>query len=203
LSFASVYESTRWDNEEMESLGKVTFVDAVRLGFTRATDFAGRSSRAEFWYWILFLFILRLLTTTVDAFIYPEDIFLSTGSADLGAVASEMATLLQHSLWSSTMLVELLLLLPLVALTVRRFRDAGWSTQLAKMLFVANYGGLAVGFFTATTLLSNVTVGGTSALQQSDSLAAFVGLLAFGLIQLGCIVVVTIGAAQPSRPLPS
>jgi hypothetical protein len=71
------------------------------------------------------------------------------------------------------------------------------------MLFVANYGGLAVGFFTATTLLSNVTVGGTSALQQSDSLAAFVGLLAFGLIQLGCIVVVSIGAAQPSRPLPS
>jgi uncharacterized membrane protein YhaH (DUF805 family) len=187
----------------MESLGKVTFVDAVRLGFTRATDFAGRSSRAEFWYWILFLFILRLLTTTVDAFIYPEDIFLSTGSADLAAVASEMATLLQHSLWSSTMLVELLLLLPLVALTVRRFRDAGWSTQLAKMLFVANYGGLAVGFFTATTLLSNVTVGGTNALQQSDSLAAFAGLLAFGLIQLVCLVVVTIGAAQPSRPLPN
>ena len=187
----------------MESLGKVTFVDAVRLGFTRATDFAGRSSRAEFWYWILFLFILRLLTTTVDAFMYPEDIFLSTGSADLGAVASEMATLLQHSLWSSTMLVELLLLLPLVALTVRRFRDAGWSTQLAKMLFVANYGGLAIGFFTATTLLSNVTVGGTNALQQSDSLAAFAGLLAFGLIQLVCLVVVTIGAAQPSRPLPN
>jgi uncharacterized membrane protein YhaH (DUF805 family) len=187
----------------MESLGKVTFVDAVRLGFARATDFSGTSQRAEFWYWILFLFILRLVTTTVDAFIYPEDISLNTGSTDLAAVASEMATLLQHSLWSSTMLVEVLLLLPLIALTVRRFRDAGWSTRLAKMLFVANYGGLAVGYLTATTLLSNVTVGGTSALEQTDSLAAFAGLLAFGLIQLVCLIVVTIGAAQPTRPLPN
>jgi uncharacterized membrane protein YhaH (DUF805 family) len=184
----------------MELPGKITFVDAVRLGFTRTTDFAGRSSRPEFWYWVLFLFIIRLVTTTADAFIYPEDISLNTGSTELEAVASEMATLLQHSLWSTTMLVELLLLLPLVALTVRRFRDAGWSTRLAATLFVANYGGLAVGFVTATTLLSKVTVGGANALAESDSLAAFAGLLAYGLIQLVCLVVVTIGAAQPSQP---
>lgn len=184
----------------MEQAGKITFVDAVRLGFTKATDFGGRSTRPEFWYWVLFLFILRLVTTTVDAFIYPEDISLNTGSTDLAAVASEMATLLQHSLWSTTMLVELLLLFPLISLTIRRFRDAGWSTRLATTLFVANYGGLAVGFVTATTLLSNLTVGGTNALAQTDSLAAFAGLLAFGLIQFVCLILVTIGAAQPTQP---
>lgn len=183
----------------MSNSGTITFVDAVRMGFSRATDFRGTSTRPEFWYWVLFTFIIRLVTTTVDAFIYPEDLELNTGSDDLGIVAGELATTLQHSLWSSTMAAELLLLLPLVALSVRRFRDAGWSPNLAIALFAVNYGGLAVGYVTATALLSNVTVGGTAAIQNSESIAAFLGLLAFALLQLACLIVLAIGAAQKSR----
>jgi uncharacterized membrane protein YhaH (DUF805 family) len=93
----------------------------------------------------------------------------------------------------------LLLLVPLIALSVRRFRDAGWSPNLAIALFAVNYGGLAVGYVTATALLSDVTVGGTAAIQTTESIAAFLGLLAFALLQLACLVVLAIGGAQKSR----
>jgi uncharacterized membrane protein YhaH (DUF805 family) len=183
----------------MDPSAKVTFVDAVRMGFSRATDFTGRSTRSEFWYWVLFLFIIRLVTTTLDAFVYPDDLTLNSGSTDLAVVASELATTLQHSLWSSTMAVELLLLLPLVALSIRRFRDAGWSTRLAAGLFALNYGGIAVGYLIASSLLADLTVGGVGAIQDVESIAAFFGLFAFVLIQATCLVVLAIGGLQRSR----
>jgi uncharacterized membrane protein YhaH (DUF805 family) len=177
----------------------MTFVDAIASGFKNYAKFKGQATRSEFWYWVLFLFIIRLVTTTLDAFIYPNDLTLNTGSTDLAVVASELATTLQHSLWSSTMAVELLLLLPLVALSIRRFRDAGWSTRLAAGLFALNYGGIAVGYLIASSLLADLTVGGVGAIQDIESIAAFFGLFAFALLQLTCLVVLAIGGLQRSR----
>jgi uncharacterized membrane protein YhaH (DUF805 family) len=97
------------------------------------------------------------------------------------------------------MAVELLLLLPLVALSIRRFRDAGWSTRLAAGLFALNYGGIAVGYLIASSLLADLTVGGVGAIQDIESIAAFFGLFAFVLIQATCLVVLAIGGLQRSR----
>jgi uncharacterized membrane protein YhaH (DUF805 family) len=33
----------------------IGFVDAIKLGFARYADFTGRSSRAEFWWWVFSL----------------------------------------------------------------------------------------------------------------------------------------------------
>lgn len=32
----------------------MTFIDAVKTGFTKYADFSGRASRPEFWWWLLF-----------------------------------------------------------------------------------------------------------------------------------------------------
>ena len=44
----------------------VSFTDAIRLGFQRHFDFDGRSTRAEYWWWLLFLVLVDLLLGQVD-----------------------------------------------------------------------------------------------------------------------------------------
>ena len=35
----------------------MTFIDAIKICFTKYADFAGCASRPEFWWWVLFTFI--------------------------------------------------------------------------------------------------------------------------------------------------
>ena len=37
-----------------ETMPMVTLVDAVKRGFRRYAVFAGRATRAEYWWWVLF-----------------------------------------------------------------------------------------------------------------------------------------------------
>lgn len=88
----------------LELRQQVGFVEAVRLAFRRYADFAGRSTRAEFWWYLLF-HVLVLSVCNVFTFV-------DLGSATtLGAVLSSLFTIAT--------------LLPFLAVTVRRLRDAG------------------------------------------------------------------------------
>ena len=49
--------------------GMIGFSDSIRLGFSRYTDFVNRSSRAEFWWWFLFVNVSALLAGFVDAWL--------------------------------------------------------------------------------------------------------------------------------------
>jgi len=42
------------------------FVDAVKLGFQRYATFSGRSSRAEYWWWVLFALIAGAIAGTIS-----------------------------------------------------------------------------------------------------------------------------------------
>ncbi len=44
----------------------VSFAGAISLGFQRYFDFSGRSSRSEFWWWGLFVFISSVVLTFAD-----------------------------------------------------------------------------------------------------------------------------------------
>lgn len=44
----------------------VSFVDAIRLGFQRYAVFTGRSTRAELWWWTLFVVIADIALSIVD-----------------------------------------------------------------------------------------------------------------------------------------
>ena len=44
----------------------VGFPDAVKLGFQRFTDFRGRSTRAEYWWWVLFVVVVGAILSFVD-----------------------------------------------------------------------------------------------------------------------------------------
>jgi uncharacterized membrane protein YhaH (DUF805 family) len=73
------------------------FVGAIKAGFQNYVVFKGTASRSEYWYWVLFTSLVGLVTNALDA-------------SGILAGAFALATLL-----------------PGLAVTVRRLRDAGFS----------------------------------------------------------------------------
>ena len=95
---------------------KVGFA-VVKLGFKRYFDFKGRSSRSEYWWWFLFITVISTITRAIDS---------GALGADPGG-AGELPGLL-NSVWG------LAVLIPSIAVTVRRLHDtnrSGWWALLA------------------------------------------------------------------------
>lgn len=87
------------------------FQDAVRSGFQNYVNFAGRAARSEYWYWVLFAFLVNIVASILDIGIFPySDI------SPLRAIAG------------------ILLLLPGISVAVRRMHDmdrTGWWILIA------------------------------------------------------------------------
>jgi uncharacterized membrane protein YhaH (DUF805 family) len=76
------------------------FVDAIKSGFSNYVNFQGRARRSEFWFWVLFTFLLGVVAGIIDGI---------TGMYVVGVLA-----------WLAT-------LLPSLAMAVRRLHDSGRS----------------------------------------------------------------------------
>ena len=185
----------------MSNTDKITFVDAVASGFRKATRFSGTSTRPEFWYWWLFTVLIQLVSSTADAFLYPEDLTATFDTNDLTALADTMTTQVQHSLASISTVTTLLLLLPTVAVTVRRFRDAAWKPWLAVASYAALYGGLALSLvFLLSTLPVLVEFGAGTTGDEAASVFTNLGLAYLAVcLQFGALLIIVIGACQPTR----
>ena len=94
----------------------ITFADAVRRGFRKYVTFSGRASRAEFWYWYLFvtgvLLILVLPTGAIASVTTDSDGSVSP----LVTVGFSLAGLFYAAV-----------ILPTIAIACRRLHDAGFS----------------------------------------------------------------------------
>lgn len=82
----------------------MSFTDAITAGFRNYAQFSGRAVRSEFWWWVLF-------TTLVSTALNALNVATPQGSLLLGSSLS--------GVWS------IAVLLPSLAVTVRRLRDAG------------------------------------------------------------------------------
>jgi uncharacterized membrane protein YhaH (DUF805 family) len=76
---------------------QMDFVGAIKAGFKNYAVFTGTATRPEYWYWVLFTFLVNLVVSAID----------STQTLQL--------------------VFSLATLLPSLAVTVRRLRDAGFS----------------------------------------------------------------------------
>ena len=88
---------------------KVGFTNAISLGFNRYIKFSGRSTRAEYWWWVLFLVLADLLLSIVDIMMGTYD-----ASSNNGLISG---------------LFSLVTLIPSLSLGVRRLHDinrTGW-----------------------------------------------------------------------------
>jgi uncharacterized membrane protein YhaH (DUF805 family) len=92
----------------------VSFTDAIRDGFSKYVTFTGRSSRSAYWWWALFGILAVLAGYIVDALLGTTIIYV---------------------------LVALALLLPNLAVTIRRLHDigrSGWWILIALIPFVGS-----------------------------------------------------------------
>lgn len=101
----------------------MTFIEAVATVFRKYAVFRGVAARSEYWYFFLFTFLLGLVLGTIDGVVSP--------TANPEIIAEEdLLSLSDMNLFSLSNLANLALLLPTLAVTARRFRDAGFSPKL-------------------------------------------------------------------------
>lgn len=97
---------------------------AARACVGKYAVFAGRTARAEYWWFILFLTVVHLWFVCVE--------IVSTG------------TLARTVLFALHLAVALVLALPALSATVRRLHDAGWSGWLVLLGLVPGVGTAAL-----------------------------------------------------------
>ena len=49
------------------------FVEAIKRGFSNYVNFSGRAPRWEYWYWVLFVIIVGIVSSLIDSFIFGSD----------------------------------------------------------------------------------------------------------------------------------
>ena len=79
------------------------FMDAVKIAFTKYVDFRGVATRAEYWWFTLFVFLINVVALSFDMAIRQTD-------------AAPFQSLMSFALF-----------LPQLTIMVRRNRDAGFS----------------------------------------------------------------------------
>jgi len=106
----------------------VGFVDAVKMFFGRYTDFKGRSSRSEYWWVALFNILVMII---------PLMMLMGSYGGNLDAMEAG-ALPAGGGLWVAILAIYCLaILIPSIALVVRRFHDlnqTGWLYLLVGML---------------------------------------------------------------------
>ncbi|MEI6622752.1 MAG: DUF805 domain-containing protein [Actinomycetes bacterium] len=95
------------------------FGTAISTCFSKYATFSGRARRSEFWYWVLFIFIIAIITNILDSLLGTK--------INLGTVGGVTSTTYYNNVGWITLAAELLLFLPGLAVQVRRLHDTGRS----------------------------------------------------------------------------
>jgi uncharacterized membrane protein YhaH (DUF805 family) len=100
------------------------FTQAIQAGFSNYVNFQGRAIRSEFWFWVLFVFIVVFVADLIDLLLFGTG--LGRGFSLLGSIAS------------------LALLLPGLGVSVRRLHDIDRSGWWLLIVFVPLIGGIVL-----------------------------------------------------------
>jgi uncharacterized membrane protein YhaH (DUF805 family) len=172
----------------------MTFVDAIASGFKNYFNFKGKASRSEFWYWVLFTILLSLVLGTIETVLWPV---APPDSQDLEA----LLTAAFSAPTPLTSLANLVLFIPGLSVTARRFHDAGFSAKWLFLLLVpavysifAIVGLVAIGSSYLGTATPNVEDFPVEALMSIIFLIAPIFALGFAVF-----VIHMIFALKPSR----
>lgn len=112
----------------------MNFMDAVRSGFNNYANFSGRALRSEYWWWVVFAWIAGIIANIIDRAlgwrIYETTVNgIQQGSGPVAAI------------------VGLALLIPGLAVLVRRLHDTDRSGWWMLIGFVPIIGSLILLYF--------------------------------------------------------
>ena len=126
-------------------MNRIGFVEAVGNALRGYFKFRGTATRAEYWWFVLFLLFASVTAGMLDSLLYPS-------SVDLNSVArGEPLPFVPFSILSA-----FLFLMPTLSVTARRFHDGGHSAKWLYLLLIP--GGYAV-LATVGTVLILITYG--------------------------------------------
>jgi len=106
------------------------FIDTVK---NRYADFNGRATRSEYWYFVLFYFIISVILTLIDVYFINPQLDLSPEAAMQGSVL--------------TSIFALAVLLPQIAVSIRRLHDTGRSGWWYLLILIPILGWLVLIYF--------------------------------------------------------
>ena len=119
--------------------GMVSFPDAIRLGFQHYFDFRSRSTRAEYWWWVLFAALTDVILTAVDiklgTFDFRTGNGLISGLFGLGIIIPGLALGARrlHDInrtgWWQLMWLGILLIGPVIVLIVWAIKPGDEGTN--------------------------------------------------------------------------
>jgi uncharacterized membrane protein YhaH (DUF805 family) len=108
----------------------MTFIQAIPAVLSKYATFTGRAARPEFWWWVLFVFLVNIVTVFIDHyFIAPE-------------LGIEVFT--EETPQPLSMVVSLGLLLPGLAVSARRLHDINRSGWWMLIILIPIIGGLVL-----------------------------------------------------------
>lgn len=100
------------------------FGAAISSGFRNYVGFSGRATRSEFWWWILFINLVSLVLYIIDSAAglhITQNVDWNIDMNGTPQIITVPGMPLLSQLWS------LAVLLPTIAMTMRRYHDAGHS----------------------------------------------------------------------------
>lgn len=97
---------------------QVSFGEAIKRGFSHYATFTGRASRSEYWWWMLFCYILSVAIMLI----FPVN-FADFDPSDVASVSR----LYSSPAYIVSYLVGLALFLPNLSVSIRRLHDTGRS----------------------------------------------------------------------------
>ena len=101
----------------------VSFTTAVKNGFKKGFDFKGCATRAEFWWWNLFVFLIRLPLAAI---------FKYTPYTLENPILHALPNICIYTL----VVVDIILFLPNLSILIRRLHDVGKSGWICLQLFI-------------------------------------------------------------------
>ena len=115
-------------------------INAIKNFFKGYVDFSGRSTRADYW-WI---WLANIILSIPFWIIYFYTVFLSAVMDSVSDSASEAAFMIFGLVAIIYVVFYLAILVPTIALTVRRLRDAGFHWAFIFLRFAPMVGGIAL-----------------------------------------------------------
>lgn len=112
------------------------FNESVKSVFSKYATFSGRASRSEYWYFVLFNLIITIPLFIVGAII----------GALLGSGESSMVTAIFVG-YGLVAIYSLGIIIPSIAVAVRRLHDSGKSGWLYLLVLIPYLGGLVIFVF--------------------------------------------------------
>jgi uncharacterized membrane protein YhaH (DUF805 family) len=132
----------------MENNNKLSFAGAIGVCFKKFVNFRGVATRREYWYFILFIVLVGIVIGQLDQIIFPELTQQATDSADaLLSYLESAPVVIDWSMFQKAIsdsidaspisnFVSLITALPLLTVTVRRMRDAGFGGWWLLLIWV-------------------------------------------------------------------